>query len=164
MGAKTFCAVTGILLLTGCEKRVPVPTGGSPGTPHVGWVIMVGDRENADREFVCQSDPRTDCVVPASQADNQTFTHVHFYFHSGTTDTKYTGTIQIGFLMSPHEVKPNMTVKGGEPAGNSSVSGIVSSNQGRYPMTIAVVAENGETRDIRESVPVTVRPGPLSGN
>ena len=151
-----FRAVSAILLLTSCEKRVPVPTGGSPGTPHVGWVIMVGDRENADREFVCQSDPRTECVVPASQPDNQTFTNVHFYFHSGTTDTKYTGNIQIGFLTSPHEVKLNTTVKGGDTAGNSSVSGIVSSKPGGYQMTVAVDAENGGTRQIRDSVPVTV--------
>jgi hypothetical protein len=157
MGAKTFCAVTGMLLLTGCERRVPIPTGGSPGTPHVGWVIMVGDRENADREFVCQSDPRTDCVVPASQPDNPTVTNVHFYFHSGSTDTKYTGNIQIGFLESPHEIKLNLTVKGGDRAGNSSVVGIVSPKPGRYAMTVAVDAENGGTRQIRESVPVIVK-------
>jgi hypothetical protein len=164
MRVKTFCAVTGMVLLTGCEKRLPVPSGGSPGIPHVGWVIMVGDRENPDREFVCQSDPRTDCVMPPSQPDNQAFTNTHFYLHSGTTDTKYTGTIEIGFFEGsrPHVVKLNTTVKGGAPAGNSSVSGIVSAKPGRYPMTIAVVAENGETREIRESVPVTVRP--LSSN
>ena len=166
MRVKTFCAIGGILLLTGCEKRLSVPSGGSPGIPHVGWVIMVGDRENPDREFVCQSDPRTDCVMPPSQPDNQTFTNTHFYFHSGTTDTKYTGTIEIGFLEGsrPHVVKLNTTVKGGAPAGNSSVSGIVSPNPGRYALTIAVVAENGATREIRESVPVTVRRGPLTGN
>jgi len=160
MRMKTFCAVGGMILITGCEKRLPVPSGGSPGVPHVGWVIMVGDRENPDREFVCQSDPRTDCVMPPSRPDTQAFTNAHFYFHSGTVDTKYTGTIEIGFLegSKPHVVAVNTTVKGGASAGNSSVSGIVSSNAGRYPMTIAVVAENGATREIRESVPVTVRP------
>jgi hypothetical protein len=158
MKAKPFSALIGLLCLAmGCEKRVPVPTGGSPGTPRIGWVIMVGDRENPDREFVCQSDPRTHCVMRASQPDEQTFTNTHFYFHSGTTDTKYAGTIQLGFLMSPHETKPNLIVKSGDSATNASVSGIVSSRPGRYPMRIDVVAESGGRRQIRDSVPVIVK-------
>jgi len=158
MGAKPFSALIALLCLAmGCEKRVPVPTGGSPETPRIGWVIMVGDRENPDREFVCQSDPRTDCVMPASQPDDQRFTNTHFYFHSAAADTKYTGTIQVGFLTSPHEFKPNLIVKGGDPATNASVSGIVSSKRGRYQMTITAVAESGGTQQIRDSVPVTVK-------
>jgi hypothetical protein len=158
MGAKMFCALVGVLcLVPGCEKRVPVPAGGPPETPRVGWVIMMGDRDNPNREFVCQSDPRTDCVIPASQPDNQTFTDTHFYFHSGAIDTKYTGTIQIGFLTSPHELKPNLTVKAGGSAANATVSGIASSKPGRYQMTIAAVAESGGTRQIRDSVPVTIK-------
>jgi len=160
MVAKTFLAVIGILLLqTGCGMRVPAPSGGPPGAPRVGWVIMAGDRDNPDRDFVCQSNPRTACVMPASRPDNQTFTDVHFYFHSATADTKYTGTIQIGFMegSTPHEVTSNVTVKRGDSPANTSVSGIVSSTPGTHPMTIAIVAESGTIQQIRERVPVTVK-------
>jgi hypothetical protein len=160
MAARTFLAVIGILFLqAGCMMRVPAPSGGPPGTPRVGWVIMAGDRDNPDREFVCQSNPRTACVMFASRPDSQTFSAVHFYFHSAATDTKYTGTIQIEFFegSTPHEVTSDVTVKGrGSPA-NTSVSGIVSSKPGIHPMTIAMVAESGTTQQIRERVPVTVK-------
>ena len=160
MGAKMFLAVVGILLLTtGCERRVHAPPTGPPGTPRVGWVIMVGDRDNPDREFVCQSDPRSECMMPASRPNDQAFTAVYFYFHSATTDTRYTGTIQIGFLegSTPYEVKPNVTVKRGASAAASSISGIVSSKPGNYPMTITVDAESGSTHLIRDRIPVTVK-------
>jgi hypothetical protein len=160
MVARTFLGVIGILLLqTGCAMRVPVPSGGPPGTPRVGWVIMAGDRDNPDREFVCQSNPRTECVMAASRPDNQIFSAVHFYFHSATADTKYTGTIQIEFFegATPHEVVSNVMVKGGGSPGNTSVSGIVTSKPGIHPMTIAIVAESGATQQIRERVPVAVK-------
>jgi hypothetical protein len=159
---KTRSAVTiGVLLLTtGCGKRVPLPAAPGPsGTPHVGWVIMVGDRDNPNREFVCQSDPRTACVLPVSRPDGQVFTDVHFYFHPAKTEATYRGTILIPFFegSTPHELKSNVTVKQGEAIANSSVSGIVPSKPGTYPMTIDVVAESGgATQRIRERVPVIV--------
>ena len=52
-----------------------------PGTPHVSWVIMYGDVETPDREFACQSEPRTECIVPASRPDNKVFSDVHIYYH-----------------------------------------------------------------------------------
>ena len=159
MSAKTFLSVLGMLLITtGCEKRVPVPSGPA-GTPRVGWVIMVGDRDNPDREFVCQSDPRTDCVIAATQSDTQTLTDVHFYFHPATSDTTYNGTIQIAFISgsTPHELKTNVTVKRGSAPGRSSVSGIVPAKPGNYQMMIDVVADSATPQQIRDVVPVIVK-------
>jgi hypothetical protein len=162
MGTKTMSVVTtGVVLLTmGCGKRVPVPSAGTPGTPHVGWVIMVGDRDNPNRDFVCQSDPRTDCVMPASRPDDQAFTDVHFYFHPAKAEATYRGTIVIPFFegSTPHELKTDVTVKQGDAIANSSVSGIVPSKPGTYPMTIEVVADSGgATRQIRDRVTVIVK-------
>ncbi len=160
MSAKTFGAVMGLMLLPmGCNKRVPVPSGGPVGTPRVGWVIMVGDRDNPNREFVCQSDPRTACVMPATRPDNQAFTNVYFYFHPTTSDTTYSGTIQITFFdgSTRHELKTHVTVKRGDAAGKSSVSGIVSAIPGNYPMTIDIVADSAIPQQIRDVIPVTVQ-------
>jgi hypothetical protein len=61
-----------------CAQRAPRPPDLAPGTPYVSSVLMSGDRDNPDREFVCQSDPRSDCVTEASRADAQAFSDVHF--------------------------------------------------------------------------------------
>jgi hypothetical protein len=148
------------LLSAGCTTRIPQPAGVPTTSPRVGWVIMTGDRENPDRDFVCQSDPRTECIAPIDRPEARRLAHVHFYYHGAATETKYTGTVQIGFFDQPHEIKPNILVKLGEPAGNQSVTDFVSPKAGTYPMSIAVVAtssETGRTQDIRDQVSVTLR-------
>jgi hypothetical protein len=148
-----------VLTMTACTQRVPTPTGPS-GTPRLGWVIMHGDADNPDREFVCQSAPRTECVMPASRPDARVFGHVHFYYHSATVDTRYTGTIRVGFFNSPREIKAGVPVKARDRAGNQSVSDIVTSTPGTYTLDIdvaAAAAATGQTENIRDRVTVTVR-------
>jgi hypothetical protein len=152
-----------VLLTTACAKRVPSATGTPPTVPRLGWVIMRGDRDNPDAEFVCQSEPRTDCVLPQSRPGQETHTEVHFYFHSAVTDSTYTGRIEIGFLTAggrPYEITPTVTVKKGDRARSTSVLGVVSSSAGPYPMIIRLVAEgDGMRREISDEVPVQVQPG-----
>jgi hypothetical protein len=126
----------------------------------VGWVIMHGDADNPDREFVCQSNPRSECVVPVDRPDARVLAHVHFYYHAAATDTSYTGAIRIGFFDRPHEINPNIAVKRGDSPGNQSISDFVSSKPGNHAMAIDVVAtstQTGQTQNIRDQVDVTVR-------
>jgi hypothetical protein len=163
MTAKTRTVVIVIqVLASACGKRVPGPPPTAvAGVPRVGWVIMVGDADDPNREFVCQSEPRTECVMPPSLPAEQRFTDVHFYFHPGTADTKYTGKIQIGFIgedrSKPHEITPNITVKRNDSAANTSVVGIVPSQPGTRNMTIVMVAEADTTHQIEDRVRVQVR-------
>jgi len=153
-------AVLSVAIVSGCVRPVPEPPDGHSATPHVGWVIMSGDIENSDRDFVCQSNPPSECVVPVDRPDARVLAHVHFYYHAAATDTKYTGSARIGFFDAPHEIKPNITVKPGERPGNQSVSNFVTSKPGTYVMSVAVVAtatQTGETQNIREQVSVIVR-------
>ena len=148
------------MFATGCARRIPEPVGGRTEAPHVGWVIMNGDADNPDREFVCQSNPRSECVVPVDRPDARVLAHVHFYYHAAATDTTYTGSIRIGFFDQPHEINPNISVKRGEKPGNQSISDFVSSKPGTYTMSIAVVATStpsGQSQTIRDQVAVTVR-------
>jgi hypothetical protein len=149
-----------IVLATGCVRRIPEPIGGHTDSPHVGWVIMSGDADNPDRDFVCQSNPRSECVVPVDRPDARVLGHVHIYYHSASAETKYTGSIRIGFFDEAHEINPNITVKPGDSPGNQSVSDFVSSKPGTHTMTIAVVAtstQTGQTQNIRDQVGVIVR-------
>ena len=152
-----------VALTSACAKPVPKPAGGLPGTPHVSWVLMFGDRDNADREFSCQSDPHTDCVLPASKPDAQVFSDIHFYFHGAGAETKYEGTINIGYLQgSPdsHTSRPNITVQKNESITNSSTIGIVTSTPGTYAVTIsltATVSGPAKTQPISQSIPVVVK-------
>ena len=121
---------------------------------------MMGDRDNPDRDFVCYSESPGECVMPPSRPTEQVFADVHLYYHPAATETKYTGTVQIGFFSSPLELRPSFTVKPSTSPGNQSVVGIVSDKPGTYPLTIGVDATPtpaGPARQIREQVSVIVR-------
>ncbi len=148
---------------TACAKNIPKPTGLTPATPRISWVIMSGDRDNPDQDFVCQSDPRTACVVPASRPDAQTFSHVHVYYHGAGVETKYAGSIEIGFFQgvaASHTIQANMTVPKADDVLTQSVTGIVASTPGRYAVTFNVgasVTDTKVTRPIREQIPIAVQ-------
>ena len=153
-------AIVVSLGVEGCARSIPKTAGGPVGAPRVGWVVMMGDRDNPDRDFVCYSESPGDCMMPPSRSNGQVFADVHLYYHPAATETKYTGTIQIGFFKSALELRPSFTVKPTASPGNQSVVGIVSDKPGTYPLTIGVDAaptQAGATRQIREQVKVVVR-------
>ena len=151
------------VLASTCAKRPPQPSGVAPGVPYVSWVIMSGDRDNPDQEFVCQSDPRTDCVMPVSRADAQVFSDVHFYYHGAGAETKYTGSIDVGFFQgSPatRQIQANTTVPKTEKIMNHSVTGIVTATPGSHPVRFALVATvtgSATGQPIQADVPVLVK-------
>jgi hypothetical protein len=160
MRARRAGAYLLVVLATGCVRRIPEPAGGRTDAPRVGWVIMSGDAENPDRDFVCQSNPPSECVVPVDRPDARALAHVHLYYHSSPMEMRYTGSVRIGFFNQPREINPSITVKAGDRAGNQSVSDFVTSKPGTYPLTIAVVAtsaQTGEERNIRDEVSVSVK-------
>ena len=147
-----------------CAKHVPEPAGLAPGTPYISWVIMRGDRDNPDQAFVCQSDPRNDCVLPASRPNAPVFSDVHIYYHGAGVETKYTGSIQIGLFQGSadeaHSVQVNTTVRKAGSIVNQSVVDDVTETPGTYALTFAVVAtltDTGKTQPIRDQVPVVVK-------
>ena len=160
--ASLLVAMVAAVLSSTCATRVPKPAGGAPGAPYVSWVIMSGDRDNPDQEFVCQSDPRTDCVMPVSRPNAQVFSDVHFYYHGAGAETKYTGSIDVGFFQGSPEsrkIQANTTVQKAGSIVNHSVTGIVTPMPGNYPVTFALVADVTGTgsHPIREQVPVAVK-------
>jgi hypothetical protein len=152
-----------VILVFGCAKRVPEPASVAPGTPHVTWVLMYGDRENPDAEFACQSDSTAECMIPVSQSNSQTFSDVHFYFHGAGKETKYEGTTSIGYLQGApdtHTTRTNITVKKNESITNSSTTGIVTSTPGTYTVMLdmaATVTDTGRQQPVRESFQVRVQ-------
>ena len=155
--------ILAVALTSTCARRVPEPVGVPPGTPYISWVLMYGDRDNPDSEFACQSEPRTECVIPASRTDAQVFSDIHFYYHGAGAETRYEGTINFGYLQgSPdsHTSRINIAVQKNESIANSSLIGIVTSTPGSHAVTISVAAlvtDTGKTQAIRESIPVVVK-------
>ena len=151
------------LLASSCATRGPERANLAPGTPHVTWVLMYGDRDNPDSEFACQSDPRTECALPASRPDEQVFSDIHFYYHGAGAETRYEGTINIGYLQGspePHTSRTNITVQKDESITNQSVIGIVTSTPGMHTVTLsltATVRDTGKTMPINERIQVTVK-------
>ena len=146
-----------------CAKRVPEPANIVPGTPHVTWVLMYGDRDNSDQEFACQSEPPTACTLPASRPESQVFADIHFYYHGAGAETRYEGTKSIGYLQgSPdsHTSRTNIAVKKNESITNESVTGIVTSTPGSYEVRLdlmAAMVDTGKTQPLRETIQVAVR-------
>jgi hypothetical protein len=103
-------AIAGGVFMEGCARSIPKTAGGSVGAPKVGWVVMMGDRDNPDRDFVCYSEAPGDCVMPASRPDGQVFADVLSTIIRPRR-RPVGGTVQIGFFGSPLELKPNFTVK-----------------------------------------------------
>ena len=157
--------ITGLSLIVaaaGCVKRVPEPVGLPPGTPHVSWIIMHGDRDNPDAEFACQSTGPRECVLPASRTDARTFSDVHLYFHGAGRETTYLGTYRPEFFNdgdnSSHEFPIRTIVKGEEQIANHSLTGIVTARPGTYVLRLAVDAKTAAgSTPIREDVPVRVQ-------
>jgi hypothetical protein len=155
-------SVSAVLTST-CATRVPEPVGLAPGTPYVSWIIMSGDRDNPDEDFVCQSDPRNDCVVPVSRPDAQVFSDVHVYYHGAGSVTKYAGSMQIGFFRGsaePRNIQTNITVRKTGSIINQSVIGIVTETPGNYALAFSLVAtsaDTGTSQPIREQIPVVVK-------
>lgn len=155
--------ILAVALTSTCAKRIPGSAGVPPGTPHVSWVLMYGDSDNPDSEFACQSDPRTECVIPASKSDAQVFSDIHFYFHGAGAETRYEGTINIGYwqgALASHTSRTNITVQKSGSITNSSTTGIVTSARGTYPVTVSLAAtikDTGKTTPISETIPVSVQ-------
>jgi len=151
-----------LLATAACARTVPRPADVAPGTPYITWIIMHGDSDNPDREFACQSTPRSDCALPASTQAEPVFSHVYLYYHGAAAETTYTGTVQIGFFRGATPAsasKTNITVKKNESITNQSTTGIVTDTPGTYSLTIAFDAtvDNGSARPVREEVNVSVR-------
>lgn len=149
----------------GCRMRVPEPAIHT-GSPHLSWIIMRGDRENPDQNFVCQSEPRSDCVIPRSRADAPVFSSVHVYYHPASSDTRYTGSIGIRFFQGAgdqpesHVVRVDTTVKANTAPYHQGVTDLVTDKPGAYSIAIAIDATPitiGSAHQIREDVRVLVR-------
>ena len=160
-----FLTVLTLLALFGssCAKRIPEPTGVAPGTPHISWVLMYGDRDTADREFACQSEPRSECALPVSKPDALVYSDLHFYYHGVGGETKYVGTKNLGYLQGradTHTSPVSVTATKNESITNESVTGIVTSTPGTYTVMVSATATltaAGKKYPIQEAFQVVVK-------
>lgn len=158
---KPLTVAVGCVVLGACGMRVPEPTPHPEDVPHISWEIEIGPA-GGNQTVVCQSENRTSCVVAASTNQQQSFATVHVYYHSARSDTRYDGTIQIGFFGGPaesHELKPSITVKANSRPVSQAVTDFVTTTPGHYAIHIAVQATRaqGRTETIRDDIDVEVR-------
>ena len=156
-------ATIGIVFTLGCATRVSRPAGVPQGAPYVTWIIMSGNRENPDQDFVCQSDRQDECAIPVSRPDAQVFSDVHFYYHAERADTTYAGSMEVGFFQgaaASRSIAVSTTVRKSESIGNHSITGIVSATPGEYAIRIgltATPADTAQSQPIQEQVRVTLK-------
>lgn len=147
----------------GCAEHVPEPVLVPQGVPHISWEIQRGTRDNADQDFVCHSDPRTECVIVVSGEKEDVFATVHVYYHPAATPTRYTGSVEMGFFdgaTESHTFRPNLTLPpGGKPMGQT-ITDRVTKNPGVYEVRLEVVAtsvDGGRSQNIRDQFNVTIK-------
>ena len=159
--SRILCAALLSIAVGGCAERIPEPVV-VPSVPHISWLIA-SHQGDGNEQVVCQSDPRTDCILPVGSANTRRMATVHLYLHPSAIETRYVGTMRVGFMNGspePHDTRVNSTVKPGSSPVNVSVTGLVTSRPGIYPMTLALTAETSTTQhplDIRRSLSVTVK-------
>jgi hypothetical protein len=101
--------------------------------------------------------------VPVSRADAQVFSNVYVYYHGAGADTKYTGSIQIGFFQGAavsKTLQPDITLLKSDSIKNQSVTGIVTSTPGTYSIDFKITATavgTGNSQPIQMQIPIVVR-------
>ena len=144
-----------------CAKHAPDPTP-HPSTPHITWSIAEG--YGGEKE-VCRSTEATSCTLDLSGvAPNRRFGVFHLFLHAASTDTKYKGTMDIGFLGQPGESEHTHPIEREIPRGNDSTgfstTGIVKP-AGTYYVDISITATplsgSGPALPFKERIKVVVK-------
>lgn len=155
---RVLMMATAVALAGGCAANQPPKSTEAPGIPKVGWVIMQGSADNPDEEFVCQSEPRTQCEMTASRNGRQIFSEVHLYFHPVATQARYEGTAGVEFLGTGKAMQVNVPVKAGGDVGNHSIVGIVTDKPGEYALDLAMAVSSPDGQSaIKDRIPVLVK-------
>lgn len=150
-----------VLAATACAKHAPEPTP-HPTTPHITWSISEG--YTGEKEL-CRSTGASSCTLDMSRvAQDRRFGVFHLFLHAAAADTKYKGTVDIGFLGQPgerdhtHPFEREIS-RGNDPI-NFSTTGIVRP-PGTYYVDIALTATpvggSGPAVPIKERIRVDVK-------
>jgi hypothetical protein len=143
--------------------RIPEPPGDHPEGPHISWSIHAGTADNPEPLLVCESNPRSECIVGASRLDRQFFATLHLYLHPAAGETTYVGVAQVGFFAgeaSAHRLDVKATIKPGEEPRRSMIYDRLPMKPGTYTMEIDLVAtetSSPQKREIRDRVNVIVK-------
>ena len=144
---------------TSCSHRVPEPVP-HPTGPHLTWSIAIGDREDE----VCNSTTPTACIIESSRAGRSPTATFHLFMHAAANETRYTGTVQAGFLGGPaasvQQHRVDLIVKVGSAPVNFSTTYMVQP-AGTYSVFIdlhaASVSNTGSSLPLKVRIPVTVK-------
>jgi hypothetical protein len=131
----------------GCTAhRIPESPGAHSGIPQISWSIHAGTAEDPEQLTVCESEPRSECIVGASRPDNPFFASVRLYLHAVSVEATYKGVMQVGFF-------------GSDPR-SVLVYDRLPAKPGVYALEVDLVAFLGPSEDerqIRDRADVTVR-------
>lgn len=150
-----------VLAAAACAKHAPEPTP-HPSTPHITWSISQGYTGETER---CRSTEASSCTLDFSEvAQDRRFGVFHLFLHAAAADTKYKGTLDIGFLGQPGEREHTHLIEREIPRGNDpinfSTTGIVRP-PGTYYVEISLMATplagSGPGVPIKERIKVDVK-------
>ena len=149
-----------LLAAAGCAKRVPEPSPDS-SIPHISWSI---GRGQGDKE-VCRSTEAKPCILDMSDTrQTRRLGDFHLFLHPAGTDTRYVGTMDVGFFDHEGETArvhsiDRIVPRGSDPIGSSS-TGIVKAAGTYYvdvSLTATSTAAEGKSIPLKARIRVDVR-------
>ena len=102
--------------------------------------MLASESQGGTERLVCRSDAPDPCVLTVPADRKPLLATVHVVLHPTQADTQYTGTVRIGFGGSAYDTKVDSKVTGGGPAGNISVTSLLTLMPGVYTTEISLTA------------------------
>ena len=113
--------------------------------------MLSSEPQSGTERLVCRSDAPDPCVLAVPADRKPLLATVHVVLHPTQADTRYTGTVRIGLGGTPHDSKVDSTVTRGGPAGNVSITSLLTLMPGVYTTEISLTATSKGS-----SAPVTL--------
>ena len=122
--------------------------------------MLSSESQGGTERLVCRSDAPDPCVLTVPADRKPLLATVHVVLHPTQADTRYTGTMRVGFRDSAYETKVDSTVMGGGPAGNVSVTSLLTLMPGVYTTEMSLTAtQKGSSASVslRDTITLTIQ-------
>ena len=102
--------------------------------------MLSSESQAGTERLVCRSDAPDPCVLTIPADRKPLLATMHVVLHPTPADTRYMGTMRVGFGGAAYDTKVDSTVTRGGPAGNISVTSLLTLTPGTYRAEISLTA------------------------
>ena len=122
--------------------------------------MLSSESQGGTERLVCRSDAPDPCVLALPADRKPLLATVHVVLHPTQADTRYTGTMRVGFGGAASDTKVDSTVTRGGLAGNVSVTFLLTLTPGIYRTEISLTATSKGSSapvSLRDTITLTIQ-------